>query len=219
MTLKALLLDFFGTLARVRDEEAYLEDVSRGLARALGVDGEKALKYFLEARRLANAIREASNAEIPVDGQAALIAALAGGRPDEVRKVLVESMLKHLEPVEHAPEFLHWAKGRFKLAIVSNTTCRCYIEEVLKRVGGAVDVIVTSDVIRYRKPHRLIFKIALRRLGVAPSETIMVGDDDVDLGARALGILTVIVGGRVAGDLNFRDLEELRRWLEERAEP
>lgn len=214
MAVKALLLDFFGTLAKIDDEDSYLSDIARGLSRILNVDAGKALGHFLEARKLANAVREASGAEITVDGQAALIAALSGGNWRDVRMVLVDAMMRHLSPTDGAPEFLEWAARRYKTAIISNITCRCYIEEFLKRVGASVDVLVTSDVVRYRKPHKLLFRLALKRLGVRPEEAVMVGDDDVDLGARALGILTVIVGDKTHGDLNFKDLGELRRWLE-----
>ncbi|KUO87079.1 MAG: haloacid dehalogenase [Thermoproteus sp. JCHS_4] len=213
--VKALLIDFFGTLAEVDDERSYLEDVAAGLSSVLGVSSDKSLEYFMEARRLANAVREASLAEITVDGQAALITALAGGDWRSVRAVLVNAMLNHLVPVDRSPEFLMWASSRFKTAIISNITCRCYVEEFLRRVGASMDVLVTSDVVRYRKPHRAMFRIALKRLGVRPEEAVMVGDDDVDLGARALGILTVVIGDKVRGDLNFSSLAEFTRWLEE----
>ncbi len=214
MRVKALLLDFFGTLAKIDDEESYLDDVANGLSLVLGLDRGKSLDLFLQARRLANAVREASNVEIPVEGQAALITALSGGDVRAVRDVLVNAMLRHLVPIDDSPGFLRWAVANFKTAVISNVTCRCYIEEFLRRIGVSVDVLITSDVVRYRKPHRAMFKLALRRLGVKPEEAVMVGDDDVDLGARALGILTVIVGDKTQGDLNFKDLAELRRWLE-----
>lgn len=215
MHVKALLLDFFGTLARIDDEKAYLDDVAIGLSSALGLDSGRSLELFLKARRLANAVREASSVEIPVEGQAALIAELSGGDARAIRDVLVNAMLRHLVPVDDSPGFLRWATANFKTAIISNITCKCYVEEFLRRLGVSVNAIITSDVVRYRKPHKLMFKLALRRLGVRPEEAVMIGDDDVDLGARALGILTIIVGDRVQGDLNFRNLAEFKRWLEE----
>lgn len=216
MRVKALLLDFFGTLAKIDDEEAYLSDVADGLSSALGLDEGRSLELFLQARRLANAVREASGVEIPVEGQAALIVALSGGGDAQaVRGALVNAMLRHLVPVDDSPSFLKWASANFKTAIISNVTCKCYVEEFLRRIGASVNAVITSDVVRYRKPHKLMFKIALKRLGVGPEEAVMVGDDDVDLGARALGILTVIVGDKTQGDLNFKSLAELRQWLEE----
>lgn len=216
MGVEALLLDFFGTLARVDDENAYLNDVAAGLSEALGVDRRTALEAFLKARRLADAIREASLVEVPVDGQAALINAVAGGEGDwrEVRKALVEAMIKHLTPIEGALDFLRWASSRYKLAIVSNVTCKCYIEYVLNKNNIKINKLITSDIIRYRKPHRIIFKVALKQLGASPSRTVMIGDDDVDLGAKALGILTVIMGDKASGDINFKGFAELEDWLQ-----
>lgn len=211
--VEALLVDFFGTLAKIDDEEAYLAEVASGLSKILKVGEDEALNVFMKARRLANSIREAALVEIPVEGQAALIAAMAGGDWKAIRNVLIEAMMRHLVPLNGAVDFLRWASEHFKVAIISNITCRCFIEYFLKNNKINISNIITSDVIRYRKPHRLIFKLALRRLKAAPVSTVMIGDDDVDLGARTLGILTIIVGDKVAGDLNFKDLEEVKSWL------
>ncbi|MFB6490413.1 MAG: HAD family hydrolase [Thermoproteus sp. AZ2] len=211
--IEALLVDFFGTLARLDDEGAYLAEVASGLSKALNVGEDKALDIFVKARRLANSIREAALVEIPVEGQAALIAAMAGGDWRATRDVLVNAMMRHLVPLDGAVDFLRWASQHFKVAIISNITCKCFIENFIKNNKININNIITSDVIRYRKPHKLIFKMALRSLRATPANTVMIGDDDVDLGARALGILTIIVGDRVAGDLNFKGLEEVRGWL------
>jgi HAD superfamily hydrolase (TIGR01549 family) len=59
----------------------------------------------------------------------------------------------------------------------------------------AVDAIVDSRTHGRVKPHPTIFQAALEGLGVAPAETVMVGDsleEDVE-GARALGMRALLV--------------------------
>ena len=58
-----------------------------------------------------------------------------------------------------------------------------------------VDAVVGSKAHGRIKPHASIFVAALQTLGVAPDETVMVGDsyeDDIE-GARALGIRAILL--------------------------
>ena len=62
-----------------------------------------------------------------------------------------------------------------------------------------LDALVISDAVGIRKPRSEIFEAVLAELGVAPEETLHVGDSlraDV-AGARALGIHTVWITRRV----------------------
>ena len=76
------------------------------------------------------------------------------------------------------------------------------------------------------KPSRAFFELAMRRLGIAPHEAVMVGDNvETDIkGAKALGIWSILVTAShlkpsadlSQADLVVRDLEELLGYLEER---
>lgn len=65
----------------------------------------------------------------------------------------------------------------------------------LRRMGLAerLDAAVFSSEVGKRKPHPLIFEVALQRLGVAPERALFVGDSlSADVaGAHALGMTTV----------------------------
>jgi putative hydrolase of the HAD superfamily len=97
----------------------------------------------------------------------------------------------------HAHALLEALRGRgLKLAIVSNiATPAPLIRALLEKQGltERVDTVVLSCEVGKRKPHPAIFELALDELGVAPTETLHVGDKrhhDVG-GAAALGIATV----------------------------
>ena len=56
-----------------------------------------------------------------------------------------------------------------------------------------LDEVLLSFEVGAMKPDPAIFVEACRRLGVAPEETLMVGDTEADAGARAVGIRTLLV--------------------------
>lgn len=59
------------------------------------------------------------------------------------------------------------------------------------------DVVVFSCEVGYMKPDREIYEICLRKLGESPENCVFVGDGGSDefIGARALGIPTIMVTG------------------------
>lgn len=90
-------------------------------------------------------------------------------------------------------------------------------------LGDVVPVIVGPDTFGARKPDPAMLRPVLRRFGVAPEETLLVGDMVVDAAAgRAAGIPVVCVRGaggvpaelRRAGALAvLADLRDLPGWL------
>lgn len=82
-----------------------------------------------------------------------------------------------------------------KLAVVSNSEGT--IEQMLIEVGlrELLDAVVDSTVVGATKPDPRIFQIALDRLGVSATDTIMVGDSpSADIvGAQAVGIRAALL--------------------------
>ena len=69
------------------------------------------------------------------------------------------------------------------------------LDEFIAHHAVEVDAVVGSKAHGRIKPHASIFVAALHLLGVAPDETVMVGDsyeDDIE-GARALGIRAILL--------------------------
>jgi len=88
------------------------------------------------------------------------------------------------------------SKQGVRIAVVSNLTTRIQLRK-LENLGLTqyVDVLITSEEAGVEKPHPLMFLLALNKLGLRPSEAMMVGDNPVaDIeGAKALGIKTVLL--------------------------
>lgn len=112
------------------------------------------------------------------------------------------------EPWRIFPEVLplldELARRQLALAVVSNWDER--LPRLLSALGllERFDVLVFSQEVGVEKPHRAIFEAALERLGVAPHETLHVGDrklEDAE-GARAAGLealwLVRAGGGEIA---------------------
>lgn len=207
--LRALLLDFGGTLA--------LERTSRG-------------------RIYADAAREAG---IPVaaDDMARRMGVAHGALPREVdgafrySRPWFEAFIHHvfvvqlgleearLGPVQErlfarfadgetfrvfpdARELVAAARARgLGVAVVSNWSDA--LETLLRRLGlGPFDAVLSSAVERLEKPDPALFRRALARLGVEPAEALHVGDsleNDV-AGARSAGVDAILLerSGRAA---------------------
>jgi putative hydrolase of the HAD superfamily len=199
VTVSAVVFDFYGTLAETRDWGPSWEQLIEEMGYALdpdvkdrwwndGIDGiehdehSRSRDHYVawqqaRVRSMLDAYR------IPACDQDILIARVReiGGHRrieayDEVIDVLAELR----------------AAG-FALAICSNWDWD--LLEALESAGinDAVDVTVSSAWVGARKPHPRIFRHTVDRLGIAPEETLFVGDTwtcDVD-GPRAAGLRPV----------------------------
>jgi len=94
-------------------------------------------------------------------------------------------------PPAHAA-LLAALRPAYRLGVVSNFDDTAAAWEILVRHGIApqVDAVVVSEAVGLRKPHPAVVRAGVRRLGLAPSEVVLVGDtfaEDVG-GARAAGV-------------------------------
>jgi len=103
----------------------------------------------------------------------------------------------NLEKVPHIDEVLKQLKGKYKLAVVTNTSTsgEDRIRLALRIIGleDYFDAVVTSVDIGHEKPEEEIYCEALKRIRVKPTDAVMIGNrikTDV-LGANKLGIISV----------------------------
>lgn len=203
--LTAILFDWGETLFHCEyDDALHLAGWSAGLA-AVGADSppDPAASAAVFRERYRPRIEAAVETE--ADYEAVLREALA-----EVGVALDDPGLRRFVAAEHAAEMAArtWAPGGFELledlrslgllvGLVSNA---CDPGWVLERdlldsgLRDRLDVAVFSSVVGSRKPFEPIFRAALAALGVAPEETLFVGDrrdDDIE-GAGRLGMRTVL---------------------------
>jgi FMN phosphatase YigB (HAD superfamily) len=84
-------------------------------------------------------------------------------------------------PEAHAA-VLAWAARRGPVGVVTNFDDTATAYQILERHGvlARVQTVVVSEAVGLRKPHPALVTLALRDLGLAPAEALMVGDDVVD---------------------------------------
>ena len=239
---KAVLFDLFDTLLHfdpdrlpvvevsgrtVRSSAGRLHPILCGHAPAVTVEAlyDALRASWQEAERLRAVDHREVTAPQRMDDMLRRLAVDPTGCPNG----FVESLLNaHRIALSEAAEFpahyralLRALHGRYKLAVVSNFD---YTPTALGMLSGAgvadlFDTIVVSDEIGWRKPRPEIFEVALRRLGVAASESLFVGDRaDIDvIGAQRLGMPVAWVNrdrkplpeGIAPPDYEIRDIGEL----------
>lgn len=89
-----------------------------------------------------------------------------------------------------------------KIAVVSNIGFD--IRPIVAGLGFAdlIDAYALSYEVGACKPDPMIFNAACRMLGVAPTDTIMVGDTPADAGAAGVGCTCLIVPAQGPGEAN-----------------
>lgn len=126
-----------------------------------------------------------------------------------------------LEPYPNVQSTLLKLRERgYKLAIVSDAPrLKAWIRLASMRLDDFFDVVISFDDTGKTKPDCLPFQKALEQLNVAPSETLMIGDNlsrDI-LGAKKLGIktcfakygFTIGFKERIKADYEIKRFEEL----------
>lgn len=197
--MKAVLLDFYGTLAEmppvgpawdtVLAEAGYeLTDAARRRFWEDGIDGSEHDEHSQSRDHYVAWQRHRT-------GQLLTTCGVPATEHDD----LIDRMHAHLHgrPItayEEVRSVLAALRGRgLALAICSNWDWD--LVEAIDRAGlaGTVDVVVSSAWVGARKPHPRIYAHTLDQVGVAPDEVLFVGDTwacDV-AGPRAAGFATV----------------------------
>lgn len=207
---KGLLVDLWGTLfyPGVSTQEYHRCRVQH-LARVLGGNGfdapeEVVHQAYLKAREVADMLRSWTMKEVDVTGEVVLVLHNLGVEPERgLVEELVEAYMRPyvslLRVAEGAVELLEWAREEgYKVALASNTVSTRHTLELLRRSGllGYFDFLALSDSIGYRKPHPRFFSYLITGTGVSPSESVFLGDEELDVaGARQFGMFTIAYTG------------------------
>jgi putative hydrolase of the HAD superfamily len=138
--------------------------------------------------------------QIFIDYTAHVIAGMGGAGPligPCAMRIYEEwAACRHFSLYEDVPVVLRrlHASG-MRIGLISNTH-RCLSSfQTHFDLSGLISAAVSSSEHGYMKPHPSIFEAALRQLGVAPHEAMMVGDSlSQDIaGAKRLGMQAVLV--------------------------
>ena len=195
--IEAVLFDLDGTLTSF---SASYADFMRKMAARWGIT-DATDPFFME-------YSSAILASGTVTFQSSIEHALkATGRsvPKDVSTECQESVAKYTEGIQLLPHALSLINRYSSLptAIVSNGPFDMQLS-ALKKFGLhnlVNEVIISGDPeVGVRKPNSEIFRIACSRLGVDPSQTLMIGDNEVaDVqGAKDAGLQAVLIGELVS---------------------
>ena len=125
-----------------------------------------------------------------------------------VSRVLYEQVMDPASwvPFADTRSTLEAVRGRgLKVGVVSNVPAD--LQPVFAKHGldGLVDSYTHSFEVGAEKPDPIVFLAAARSLGVAPGETLMVGDHAVDAGAERAGMRVFILPEEFGGDVRGLD--------------
>ena len=97
---------------------------------------------------------------------------------ETITKAHMAQLSESFEVRAETIEVLHWAKPRYRMAMISNFGYAPALYDALDRFGvrSAFETIVVSVEVGWCKPHRMIFAQTFERMGVHPSEALFVGD-------------------------------------------
>ncbi|HEY8477354.1 MAG TPA: HAD family hydrolase [Chloroflexota bacterium] len=234
--MRAVTFDFWGTLVSGHEPPEKRSERYQRLAERLATAGyprapEEVAVALDEASRRADTIARERFVDVGPPGRWRFLLEALGVPAERVpydrasADALEGATLSHLpEPIPGVAELLQVLRGRYRLAVISNTgiTGGTYLRQVLAahRLLDYFDVLSFSNEVGTVKPHPRIFWHTLEQLGVAPSEAVHVGDvEELDVaGARNAGLRAVLHyvphGGSSGADHTFQQMAEVPTLLE-----
>jgi HAD superfamily hydrolase (TIGR01509 family) len=202
-----VIFDFIGTLADVKGYN--LEDSKMKLCKAIADVGfDVTTQCFLDAYSQAHEKYRVVRYEELVEVTNAVWIAEALNNlgfkvsPEDARirkavNVFFEDYLTSLELRPCAENMLRKVSEDYKLGLISNFTYSPVIYAGLRKlnINRFFNVILVSEEVGWRKPHKHIFEEALRRLEVNAEETVYVGDSPLEdiKGAKTADMKTIFV--------------------------
>ena len=211
--IKAICFDLDGTLVERKASFDFAGNLLEGF-KQLGID-TKHHKNILE--KLSHQLR---NENIPT-ASSALITILKDLNltpPDNFETVIQERNQAYFDAsqlITGAQDMLNDLKNKnIPLALITNGPADMQIGVIKHlKLEPHFKALLVSGELGVRKPNKAIFDMALDRLGSAPSETLMIGDNpSADLqGALAAGLQALQIGNRTS---NLKDLKQVQDGLE-----
>lgn len=184
--MKAVLLDFFGTLVAYQPDRSRLGSPrTHRHALSLGFEGDH--DAFVRAWNSASISLERvarttlhefsmTDAAMAFGNEAQL--SLSTDDADRLGKTYVEEWARHVGPIPGVPDLIRRLADRYTVAIVSNTHDADMVPDMLHAMGIRSDVsaVVLSVEHGRLKPHQSIYDAALDRIGCTAAEALFVGD-------------------------------------------
>jgi len=205
--IKAIIFDFIGTLASVKNYS--LENSKTKLHKAItkagfNINAETFLETYRQAHEKYRIVRYQELVEVT---NAIWISEALNNlgfktNPEDTRiktavNVFFEDYLNSLKLRPCVKKLLNKVSTEYKLGLISNFTYAPVIYVGIRKLGinHFFNAILVSEEVGWRKPNTKIFKETLRRLGATAKETVYVGDSPLEdiKGAKAVGMKTVVI--------------------------
>lgn len=228
MKIKGILLDIDDTLYDYNKSHlAALSAVFNKLKKSYNID-RKRFKYFYEKAKfqihteLKNTA-SCHNRLLYFQRMFELLSVNSLKDTSILYDIYWNTFLKNLAPYRGVYDFLDAVK-KFKICFVSDLTADVQHRKIRKmRLFKYDSILVTSEEAGIEKPHPAIFRLALKKLRLKPSEVCMIGDNyERDIaGAAKLSIRSLWFnkGGKIKIRHNprvaeFRNFKELQRYFQ-----
>lgn len=173
--IKAVIFDCFGVV---------LADTLRAkIASIQQVDPQKGIQ-------ITDVLKAADRGLISRQETTEQLAGFFGITTEEVMRQSDEGEVRNEELID----FIKSLKGHYKLAMLSNIRSRERLDVRFKRgqLDDLFEVIVASGDVGLIKPERQIYELVAEKLGVDPSECIMIDDNPTYCeGAEAAGMTAI----------------------------
>lgn len=158
------------------------------------------------------------------------IVATCGGTSEQAEEILrlkyrlFEAREHEMQPIPGAMDFLHWARTRFRLALATSATARNRAK-ILATLGVSdwFEAVVDNSRLQRPKPDPEVFQIAMRDLGLRPSECWVIEDSINGIqaakaaGCMAVGITTTFSSAQLSAegaDIVIDSFVELKEKIE-----
>jgi putative hydrolase of the HAD superfamily len=220
-----VFFDFFGTLADYNPSVHPAGNAPLAFARRWGraISAAESDAHWQQAwdRHEADAVstgREYSMREVALRYWRSIGSPpLAAGAIEKLVHDYLDAWTQSVTLAAHALECVTDLAGDHRLTIVTNTHDPSLVPGLVRRFGldNAVDRVVPSVAVGWRKPHPAIFEAALRDRGAVAGDAVFVGDNwEADIeGPRRIGMHAIYVGHPSAlhPSASLRDLPHIIR--------
>jgi putative hydrolase of the HAD superfamily len=205
VTVRTVLLDFFGTLVDYspsRTEQGYLGTDALLRDAGLELPYEAWLAEWVAVSEELDAWSATELREYSMGDVGRAFAARVGlGADDGLIQAVIDSMLAEwntgVSYLDGLPQAVDRLADRYRLAVVTNTHDTSLVPGHLAAMGvdHHLDVVVASVEVGWRKPHPAIYEAALERIGADVQDTVFVGDNpEADYhGPRTIGMRSLLI--------------------------
>lgn len=210
---KAVLFDFYATLIDIKtddDDQRVWDGVAGYVSQTAGPVDSGALRHAYESRlRLQLSTSAERHPEVQVtdamrDALLEMNEHVPGSVVDPVVRVFRSLSMRRFRTFSDTIPVLEHLRKRYRLGLVCDGQ-RVFFQDELDRAGlsAMFEVVVCSSDHPFHKPDVRMFQIALDVLGLAPGDTVHVGDSlDRDMvGCRRAGLTGILLdrGGNYSG--------------------